>query len=98
MKTVNDEFAEQSVVVHPDDCAAPNDQVAPESLVGSNLKYLAMGMLFTPCKGAALPAELSTHGLITKNNNGSHYSEPLRYCQMRLRHFGGQPPKPTCQY
>ena len=46
MKTVNDEFVENAVVVHPDECAAPNDQIAPESIVGSNIKYLAMGMLF----------------------------------------------------
>jgi uncharacterized membrane protein YedE/YeeE len=45
MKTSNDEFVE-SAVVHPDECAAANDQVAPESIVGSNIKYLAMGMLF----------------------------------------------------
>ena len=41
MKSVQDEF-----VAHPDECAAANDQTAPESLVGSNIKYLAMGMLF----------------------------------------------------
>ncbi len=46
MKIVNDEFVEGEVVVHPDECAAPNDQVAPESTVVSNIKYLAMGMLF----------------------------------------------------
>lgn len=46
MKTVKDEFVENAVVVHPDECAAPNDQIAPESIVGSNIKYLAMGMLF----------------------------------------------------
>ncbi len=45
MKASNDEFVE-STVVHPDECAAANDQVAPESIVGSNIKYLAMGMLF----------------------------------------------------
>jgi len=46
MKTINDEFVESAVVVHPDECGAPNDQVAPESLVVSNIKYLAMGLLF----------------------------------------------------
>jgi uncharacterized membrane protein YedE/YeeE len=46
MKTVNDEFVENAAVIHPDECAAANDQVAPESIVGSNIKYLAMGMLF----------------------------------------------------
>jgi uncharacterized protein len=46
MKNVSDEFVENTVVIHPDECGAPNDQVAPESIVGSNIKYLAMGMLF----------------------------------------------------
>jgi len=46
MKIINDEFAENAVVVHPDECAAPNDQIAPESTIASNIKYLAMGMLF----------------------------------------------------
>lgn len=45
MKIIDDEFVERAVVIHPDDCAAANDQVAPESMA-SNLKYLAMGMLF----------------------------------------------------
>ena len=44
MKLIQDEFVENAV--HPDECAAANDQTAPESLVGSNIKYLAMGMLF----------------------------------------------------
>jgi len=46
MKIVNDEFVENGVVIHPDECAAPNDQIAPESMIASNIKYLAMGMLF----------------------------------------------------
>jgi uncharacterized protein len=46
MKTINDEFVENAVVIHPDECGAPNDQVAAESMVGSNIKYLTMGMLF----------------------------------------------------
>lgn len=46
MKIVNDEFVESTMVVHPDECAAPNDQIAPESTLASNIKYLAMGMLF----------------------------------------------------
>jgi len=44
MKIIDDEFVE-SAVIHPDDCAAANDQVAPESMA-SNIKYLAMGTLF----------------------------------------------------
>ena len=46
MKTINDDFVERAVIIHPDECAAANDQVAPETLVGSNIKYLAMGMFF----------------------------------------------------
>lgn len=43
MKTVNDEFVAKG---QPDECAAGNDQLAPESMVGSNLKYLLVGMFF----------------------------------------------------
>lgn len=46
MKIINDEFVENAVVIHPDECAAPNDQLVSESSVVSNIKYLAMGMLF----------------------------------------------------
>jgi len=46
MKIINDEFVENAVVIHPDECAAPNDQIAPETTIASNIKYLAMGMLF----------------------------------------------------
>jgi uncharacterized membrane protein YedE/YeeE len=45
MKKINDEFTERAVV-HSDECGAANDQVATESLVGSNLKYLGVGILF----------------------------------------------------
>ena len=45
MKKINDEFTERTVV-HPDECGAANDQVATESLLGSNLKYMGMGILF----------------------------------------------------
>ncbi|MBX2899493.1 MAG: YeeE/YedE family protein [Cyclobacteriaceae bacterium] len=43
-KPIHDEFTEQ--VTAPDECSAGNDQVAKESLVGSNIKYLGMGILF----------------------------------------------------
>jgi uncharacterized membrane protein YedE/YeeE len=46
MKIIDDEFVENAVVVHPDECAAPNDQIAPEKTIASNIKYLGMGMLF----------------------------------------------------
>ncbi len=46
MKIINDEFVENAVVIHPDECAAPNDQIAPETKIVSNIKYLVMGMLF----------------------------------------------------
>ncbi|MCW5911711.1 MAG: YeeE/YedE family protein [Cyclobacteriaceae bacterium] len=44
MKLITDEFAESKT--DADECAAGNDQVAPESAVGSNIKYLLAGMLF----------------------------------------------------
>lgn len=45
MKKISDEFTERTIE-HPDECGAANDQVATESLLGSNLKYLGMGILF----------------------------------------------------
>jgi uncharacterized protein len=42
---ITDEFIENAPS-HPDECAAANDQVARESLIGSNIKYLMVGMLF----------------------------------------------------
>jgi len=35
-----------SLVEHPVECEAQNDQVAKESLIGSNIKYLVIGVLF----------------------------------------------------
>ncbi len=46
MQTTNDEFFETAVIIHPDECGASNDQVKPESLVISNIKYLGVGMFF----------------------------------------------------
>lgn len=44
------QFSEQpdatSVIDHPIECEAPNDQLSNESLVGSNIKYLVVGLLF----------------------------------------------------
>lgn len=36
----------QPLVQHPEECEAPNDQLKPESFIGSNLKYLVVGILF----------------------------------------------------
>lgn len=35
-----------SAVQHPIECEAPNDQIARESLIGSNIKYLVLGIVF----------------------------------------------------
>lgn len=34
------------VIDHPMECEAPNDQIAKETLIGSNIKYMAVGILF----------------------------------------------------
>ncbi len=36
----------QLMVEHPIECEAPNDQVTEESVIGSNIKYLVVGLLF----------------------------------------------------
>ena len=46
MQHTKDEFADINTVQHPIECEAPNDQVAKEPLIGSNLKYLVVGLLF----------------------------------------------------
>jgi len=46
MELVENSVEEFQAVVHPDECEAPNDQSAPESLIGSNIKYLVLGVLF----------------------------------------------------
>ncbi len=33
-------------VAHPIECEAPNDQLSNESAIGSNIKYLAVGVVF----------------------------------------------------
>jgi uncharacterized membrane protein YedE/YeeE len=45
MENAKDEFVE-SAVIHPIECEAPNDQVAEESLIGSNIKYMVVGIMF----------------------------------------------------
>ncbi len=46
MKNGKDEFVEASTVQHPIECEAPNDQVANEPLLASNIKYMVVGILF----------------------------------------------------
>jgi hypothetical protein len=46
MQSAKDEFVTISPVPHPVECEAPNDQVANESLIGSNIKYLITGIVF----------------------------------------------------
>jgi uncharacterized membrane protein YedE/YeeE len=45
MKT-KDEFIDAPAIQHPIECEAPNDQVASETLIGSNIKYLVLGVFF----------------------------------------------------
>lgn len=45
MQKAKDEFVDVSVA-HPIECEAPNDQVAKETLLGSNIKYLITGIVF----------------------------------------------------
>ena len=33
-------------IEHPVECEAPNDQASKESLIGSNIKYMVLGILF----------------------------------------------------
>lgn len=46
MQNAKDEFVETPVIDHPVECESPNDQVAEESLIGSNIKYLVVGLIF----------------------------------------------------
>lgn len=47
MQTTNQNIETNPVVIeHPIECEAPNDQVAKESLITSNIKYAVVGMLF----------------------------------------------------
>jgi hypothetical protein len=47
MENTKDEFVDVvSAVPHPIECEAPNDQVSKETLIGSNIKYLVVGIMF----------------------------------------------------
>jgi uncharacterized membrane protein YedE/YeeE len=46
MQQAKDEFIIVSPVAHPIECEAPNDQIARETRVGSNIKYLVTGIVF----------------------------------------------------
>jgi len=46
MENTKDEFIDTVTVQHPIECEAPNDQIAKESLIASNIKYLLMGVFF----------------------------------------------------
>jgi len=46
MQKSKDEFIDISPVPHPIECEAPNDQVASETLITSNIKYLITGIVF----------------------------------------------------
>ncbi len=41
-----DEFVDSAAIEHPIECEAPNDQITKESLIGSNIKYLVVGIVF----------------------------------------------------
>ncbi len=46
MRLVENNVEEFKAIVHPEECEAPNDQLAGESLIGSNIKYLLVGVMF----------------------------------------------------
>ena len=47
MENTKDEFVDVvSAVPHPVECEAPNDQISNETLIGSNIKYLVVGIMF----------------------------------------------------
>lgn len=46
MENTKDEFIDVAAVQHPIECEAPNDQVSKETLIGSNIKYLVVGIMF----------------------------------------------------
>lgn len=45
MENTKDEFLD-TVIQHPIECEAPNDQIASESIIGSNIKYMVVGIMF----------------------------------------------------
>jgi uncharacterized membrane protein YedE/YeeE len=46
MQHTKEEFVEITPLNHPVECEAPNDQLVKESLIGSNIKYLIVGLMF----------------------------------------------------
>lgn len=46
MQKIKNEVVEVAQVPHPIECEAPNDQVANETLLGSNVKFLVTGLVF----------------------------------------------------
>lgn len=47
MELIQDKITDsKKEVLHPVECEAPNDQIENESVVGSNIKYLILGVLF----------------------------------------------------
>jgi uncharacterized membrane protein YedE/YeeE len=47
MQNINQNIEANPVVIqHPIECEAPNDQISKESMIGSNIKYAVVGMLF----------------------------------------------------
>jgi uncharacterized protein len=46
MESTKDEFIDTALVQHPIECEAPNDQLAQESIIASNIKYLLVGVMF----------------------------------------------------
>lgn len=46
MQQTKEEFVEVMAPEHPIECEAANDQIAGESLIGSNIKYILVGILF----------------------------------------------------
>jgi uncharacterized membrane protein YedE/YeeE len=46
MQKTTDEFIDAVEISQPVVCDAPNDQIAKETLIGSNIKYLAVGIMF----------------------------------------------------
>ncbi len=50
MQTTNQNITSTPLVIdHPVECEAPNNQLAKETLIGSNIKYLVVGIFFWDC-------------------------------------------------
>lgn len=46
MQKTTDEFIDAVEINQPIKCDSPNDQIAKETLIGSNIKYLVIGIMF----------------------------------------------------